>query len=613
MKQYRILRRAALLCVMLLIAALPLISCTGDTPDTPDDSSGTVGSSGSPTETAVPEVPPLQIIDKDGVCDYTIIRPEDGETNLISQVIAWRAEFNSVYKTDAGIRSDWSKDNKDNNTVTSGRDVLEILIGDTNRAESRQVAADSGLNCGYVIRAVNGKLVIWGTDTNTTRMAMEYFLDNVKPASDGSLSVPADYSYVWNLTGEGGVAQTLMTQYKVIRGENCSDREKAAAVTLQSGLQDMTGMTIGIGSDYDKAKPDTVTNTENEILIGSTNRSESQALEAKLDYMDYCVSVTENKVLVLGGSPLSTARAAEKFLELVSTGKIASLDGGYEYRYLFKEARPDSLVWSMDSFVPVWAGEFTPAAWMLDFDEKVYACTNPAGRLASDAHRGDVQNYPENSLECILSAVMMGADVIEIDPRLTADNVMVLMHDATLTRTTDYSTKRGKNGLPMSDKLVDWTYEQLLQLNLKLDGKVTEYKIPTAYEAVAACAGRTMIHFDCKDDNIQKNSDVFLLADELNAKPNFFYYYGQKTMTEWLALNREDKAFGQFVKTVADYLAQPGAKLRSRNFELIAKYGDNADAWNRQVSDGYTMIFTNKIYDICRYISKNCSPLDYKK
>lgn len=58
------------------------------------------------------------------------------------------------------------------------------------------------------------------------------------------------------------------------------------------------------------------------------------------------------------------------------------------------------------------------------------------------AHRGGPNTggkaaYPENSLEAFRAAHELGADVIELDVKLTADNVPVVMHDATLDRTTN--------------------------------------------------------------------------------------------------------------------------------------------------------------------------------
>ena len=46
------------------------------------------------------------------------------------------------------------------------------------------------------------------------------------------------------------------------------------------------------------------------------------------------------------------------------------------------------------------------------------------------SHRGDWRNYPENSIPAIESVIEMGVDMVEIDVALTADSVLVLMHDS---------------------------------------------------------------------------------------------------------------------------------------------------------------------------------------
>lgn len=60
------------------------------------------------------------------------------------------------------------------------------------------------------------------------------------------------------------------------------------------------------------------------------------------------------------------------------------------------------------------------------------------------AHRGGTLAegrpvVPENSLRAFRRAAEMGADVVELDAKLSADGVPVVMHDATLDRTTDCS------------------------------------------------------------------------------------------------------------------------------------------------------------------------------
>jgi len=102
------------------------------------------------------------------------------------------------------------------------------------------------------------------------------------------------------------------------------------------------------------------------------------------------------------------------------------------------------------------------------------------------AHRGDWRNYPENSIAAINSAIAMGADIIEIDIQQTKDGQLVLMHDETISRTT--------NGKGM---VKDYTLDSLKKLFLKngLD-RVTPHKIPTLEEAMLAAKGKAMVNLD---------------------------------------------------------------------------------------------------------------------
>ncbi|WP_417834535.1 glycerophosphodiester phosphodiesterase [Thalassospira xiamenensis] len=52
-------------------------------------------------------------------------------------------------------------------------------------------------------------------------------------------------------------------------------------------------------------------------------------------------------------------------------------------------------------------------------------------------HRGDSLNAPENTFASAESAIVAGADYIEFDVRQSADEVLYVMHDATVDRTTD--------------------------------------------------------------------------------------------------------------------------------------------------------------------------------
>ena len=57
------------------------------------------------------------------------------------------------------------------------------------------------------------------------------------------------------------------------------------------------------------------------------------------------------------------------------------------------------------------------------------------------AHRGFSEKYPENTMEAFRAALELGVDEIETDVRTSADGELVLIHDDTVSRTTDGTGK----------------------------------------------------------------------------------------------------------------------------------------------------------------------------
>ena len=576
----------------LAAAALLLFSsCSGGTPEDPAQT----------TEAETEPAAEIYTVAAPGVCDYTFIRADIIGSDALKKALDLRRSIEEKFGVKITVNSDWSRDNKENSTVESTSDVREVLIGNTNRAETRAIAEEyKSLGYGYVIKAVNGKIVIWGTEDAALLSALNYFTDNFLGGE--TVEFPEGFTCTWSLTGEGMPLSVIANEYSIICGQKAADRVWNASNLLAKRLEELSGKKPSVIAD--SKDPD---KSDKEILVGSTDRAES-AIEG-IGYMDYVIRIKDGKIVLFGGSPLATQSAAEKFISLIKDGTISTLDREFEYKSNYHALIADSIALNIESFVPSWADKFTPPAWMTDYEEKLYALTAPDGRMAADSHRGDEQNYPENSIPGILSAFMMGADVVEIDIRLTKDNIMVLMHDASLKRTTDWSAKAGKNGLPASDKIEDWTYEQLRELRLLYKGKASDCIIPTMYEAALLFGGRSQIHFDCKvADKLEVNSDIFLLAEATGSKESFVYYYGLDTMVQWQSLNKSDESFKQFIAKMNKYLKMSGHAFRKRNFEMIEKHGDNVDGWQKAWNEGYKMTFTNKIYDFCQYLAKNGEP-----
>jgi glycerophosphoryl diester phosphodiesterase len=66
-----------------------------------------------------------------------------------------------------------------------------------------------------------------------------------------------------------------------------------------------------------------------------------------------------------------------------------------------------------------------------------HAAEVQAKRVNLLCHRTANKDVPENTLESLRQAALMGCDVIEIDVRRTLDGKIVLNHDGVLERLTD--------------------------------------------------------------------------------------------------------------------------------------------------------------------------------
>lgn len=112
------------------------------------------------------------------------------------------------------------------------------------------------------------------------------------------------------------------------------------------------------------------------------------------------------------------------------------------------------------------------------------------------AHRGASAYEPENTLRAIKRALDLGADMVEIDVRATKDDHIVVIHDATVDRTTN---GRGY--------VKDMTLEELKRLNAGLGER-----IPTLQEVISLIKGRANLVIEIKVPGIEEK--VFKIIDE---------------------------------------------------------------------------------------------------
>lgn len=557
-----------------------------------------VSCDGDATESQTTEAPaPRDLMSLDG---YTFVYPASASKELIAAV---RDAVNSL--SSAGIKlthtNDWMAIAP---TEPVKNDEKEILIGATNRAESLEAPKEAEGGFTYSVFQTGTKVVIAGGSEEALIRGLEHFVALV--TADGG-AIEKEYSFLDNFVDEAvsadSVIARLAAEYEIVFPVLSNSGEKAIAEEIANTFLAKT-------NTAPKRRNDNGSGKEREILIGFTSRTPDSI---ECGYFEYSIKVSGGKIYVVGGSGAALQAAGAKLIEIALSEEL-KLDSDADYNYaIITESDMNPIVGNINLFTPFWAKDYTPPAWMLDFNEKTYAVTCPDGRITIKAHRGDSDNYPDNSIEAIASAILAGADCVEFDTQVTRDGVAVLLHDESLAKSTDASLYVGMKGYPQSLSVTDWTYDQLRALKYKDDkGNVTEYKVGTLYEALKLCAGHVFVQVDDKSGKLDMESrEMYNLARETGSEECFFYFYGVSLLDKWLKLDPENRELEDYTKLCRSYLSISGHSLRKPywtnevNLYDGGKFSETEDWWKKLSSSGKLMIWSQNVWKLSKYVSTN--------
>lgn len=103
------------------------------------------------------------------------------------------------------------------------------------------------------------------------------------------------------------------------------------------------------------------------------------------------------------------------------------------------------------------------------------------------AHRGDLAHAPENTLPSFSQAIQKGADGVELDAKLTVDGHVIVIHDATVDRTTN-----GKG------KVASFTLDEIRKLDAGswFDSKFAGTQIPLLEEVFETVGKDKLINIE---------------------------------------------------------------------------------------------------------------------
>lgn len=144
-------------------------------------------------------------------------------------------------------------------------------------------------------------------------------------------------------------------------------------------------------------------------------------------------------------------------------------------------------------------------------------------KIKLQAHRGVSTDYPENTMSAFIASVELGYDSIELDPNVTSDGKIVLLHDDTVNRTS-----RNKDGTKLENEIrvSDFSYEELAEYDFGIwfSEKFMGEKLPLLLD-VLELAAKTgiLIKIDSKftkfDNKIQ--DELFKMTEESGANIAF--------------------------------------------------------------------------------------------
>lgn len=134
----------------------------------------------------------------------------------------------------------------------------------------------------------------------------------------------------------------------------------------------------------------------------------------------------------------------------------------------------------------------------MSLSRKLLELSSTPSKVWFCAHRGNtydgISNIPENSVASILQCIDKQIEMVEIDVRTTKDGKFILMHDASVNRTT--------NG---TGSVKNLTLSQIKTLRLKTkNGVLTNHQVPTLEEALISGNRRIFYNLDIngKDNNL---------------------------------------------------------------------------------------------------------------
>ena len=223
----------------------------------------------------------------------------------------------------------------------------EILIGNTTRPETAKALKSLG-DCGWAIRVYEGKIVIVGTNSFMTRVALDYFARNYLTAhavKGEKITLPKSVVLA-KLTQNAFVNEAGEGQYVLVYDDWVDDKDDGAKYDYGRDANPDGGpqvdYTFSVVTDIQKqlvaitkAKSSTFptklassdVENEYEILVGNMSRDDVKGELNQLDVNEYGVVIRGNKIMILGWNDLTLTHAYTAYQDLIESCTVVDEAG----------------------------------------------------------------------------------------------------------------------------------------------------------------------------------------------------------------------------------------------------------------------------------------------
>lgn len=268
----------------------------------------------------------------DTLKDYVIRRPEKVKDENITATIeaakTIRDTINSTFALNLELTDDWYK-------ASEGlpETAKEILVGKTNRVETANALAKIRAK-DFIIAFENDRIVITGGNDEGVLKAVEYFIANYIDTANKKITLEENHleivEYQYPI-GSISIAGTPISEYKIVYPKGSDLVTYYTAVAMSDYLYDNAGVKLEVIDDSKAA-------TDFEILVGATNRAESN-IGIDLGTDKYSLSINGKKV-VLAGDHRMVAGAAGALINLfkadgkaIDVTSLATAPAASEYTF----------------------------------------------------------------------------------------------------------------------------------------------------------------------------------------------------------------------------------------------------------------------------------------